>query len=39
MSMATALVEKPEGRDAKLIFKMRPGAYRDDSLIEFLAAT
>ena len=39
MSMATALVYEPDGSDAQLIFGMRPGAYNDDSLIEFLAAT
>ena len=39
MSTATALVYEPDGSDAQLIFGMRPGAYNDDSLIEFLAAT
>jgi transposase len=36
LSMAGALVYEPDGSDAFLVFSMRPGAYNDDSLIEFL---
>jgi DDE superfamily endonuclease len=36
LSMAGALVYEPDGSNAELVFKMRPGAYNDDSLIEFL---
>ncbi len=34
--MAGALAYEPDGSDAQLIFQMRPGAYNDQSLIEFL---
>jgi putative transposase len=34
--MAGALVYEPDGSDAHLVFQMRPGAYNDESLIEFL---
>lgn len=37
ISMAAALAYEPDGSGAELIFGMRPGAYNDDSLIEFLA--
>jgi len=37
LSMAGALVYEPDGSDAQLIFGMRPGAYNDESLIEFLS--
>ena len=37
LSMAGALVYRPDGSDAGLVFQMRPGAYNDESLIEFLA--
>ena len=37
LSMAGALVYEPDGSDAHLVFQMRPGAYNDESLIEFLA--
>jgi transposase len=36
-SMAGALCYEPDGSDAFLVFSMRPGAYNDESLIEFLA--
>ncbi len=36
LSMAGALAYEPDGSDAHLIFQMRPGAYNDQSLIEFL---
>jgi transposase len=36
LSMAGALAYEPDGRDAQLVFQMRPGAYNDESLIEFL---
>ena len=37
LSMAGALAYEPDGSDAHLVFQMRPGAYNDESLIEFLA--
>jgi transposase len=36
LSMAGALAYEPDGSDAQLIFQLRPGAYNDQSLIEFL---
>jgi hypothetical protein len=36
LSMAGALAYEPDGSDAHLVFQMRPGAYNDESLIEFL---
>ena len=36
LSIAGALVYEPDGRDAHLVFQLRPGAYNDESLIEFL---
>lgn len=36
LSMAGALAYEPDGTDAFLVFQMRPGAYNDESLIEFL---
>jgi len=36
LSMAGALVYEPDGSDAHLVFAMRPGAYNDETLIEFL---
>jgi transposase len=36
LSIAAALVYEPDGRDAHLIFQLRPGAYNGESLIEFL---
>ena len=36
LSMAGALVYEPDGSDAELVFGIRPGAYNDVSLIEFL---
>jgi hypothetical protein len=37
ISLAAALAYEPYGSGAELVFGMRPGAYNDDSLIEFLA--
>jgi transposase len=37
LSMAGALAFEPDGSDAHLVFQMRPGAYNDQTLIEFLA--
>jgi putative transposase len=34
--MAGVLAYEPDGSDAQLVFQMRPGAYNDESLIEFL---
>jgi transposase len=36
LSMAGALAYEPDGSDACLVFQMRPGAYNDETLIEFL---
>jgi transposase len=36
LSMAGALAYWPDGSHAELIFQMRPGAYNDETLIEFL---
>jgi transposase len=36
LSMAGALAYEPDGTQAQLIFQMRPGAYNDEALIEFL---
>jgi transposase len=36
LSMAGALAYEADGSDAQLIFQMRPGAYNDQTLIEFL---
>jgi len=36
MSVAGALAYEPDGSNAQLIFAMRPGAYNDETLIEFL---
>jgi transposase len=36
LSMAGALAYEPDGSDAHLVFAMRPGAYNDETLIEFL---
>lgn len=36
LSMAGALAYEPDGSEAHLIFQMRPGAYNDETLIEFL---
>ena len=37
LSLAGALVYEPDGSDAHLVFQLRPGAYNDESLIEFLS--
>ena len=37
LSLAAALVYEPDGSDAHLVFKLRPGAYNGETLIEFLA--
>jgi len=36
LSMAGALAYEPDGSDAHLVFQMRPGAYNDEAIIEFL---
>ena len=36
LSIAGALVYEPDGSDAHLVFELRPGAYNDETLIEFL---
>src|SRR5437763_6596619 len=36
LSIAGALVYEPDGRDAHLVFQLRPGAYNDETLIAFL---
>ena len=36
LSLAGALVYEPDGSDAHLVFELRPGAYNDETLIEFL---
>jgi transposase len=36
LSLAGALAYEPDGSDAHLVFQLRPGAYNDESLIEFL---
>ena len=38
LSMSAALAYAHDRSDARIIFETRPGAYNDDSLIEFLAA-
>jgi hypothetical protein len=37
VSLAGALAYEPDGSDAQLVFQLRPGAYNDETLIEFLA--
>jgi len=37
LSLAGALVYEPDGRDAHLVFQLRPGAYNDATLIDFLS--
>jgi transposase len=37
LSLAGALVYEPDGSDAHLFFELRPGAYKDQLLIEFLS--
>ena len=36
LSLAGALVYESDGSDAHLVFELRPGAYNDETLIEFL---
>jgi transposase len=36
LSLAGVLVYEPDGSDAHLVFQLRPGAYNDETLIEFL---
>jgi len=36
LSLAGALAYEPDGSDAHLFFELRPGAYNDEILIEFL---
>ncbi len=37
LSIAGVLAYEPDGSDAHLLFQLRPGAYNDQTLIEFLA--
>ena len=37
LSLAGALAYEPDGSDAHLVFDLRPGAYNDEMLIEFLS--
>jgi transposase len=37
LSLAGALAYEPDGCDAHLVFELRPGAYNDEMLIEFLS--
>ncbi len=37
LSLAGALAYEPDGSDAHLFFQLRPGAYNDETLIEFLS--
>jgi transposase len=37
LSLAGALAFEPDGSDAHLFFALRPGAYNDETLIEFLS--
>jgi len=37
LSLAGALAYEPDGTDAHLVFDLRPGAYNDELLIEFLS--
>lgn len=36
LSLAGALAYEPDGSAAHLVFQLRPGAYNDETLIEFL---
>jgi hypothetical protein len=36
LSIAGMLAYEPDGSDAHLLFQLRPGAYNDETLIEFL---
>ena len=38
LSLAGALAYEPDGSAAHLVFELRPGAYNDELLIEFLSA-
>jgi hypothetical protein len=37
LSLAGGLAYEPDGSDAHLFFELRPGAYKDETLIEFLS--
>jgi hypothetical protein len=37
LSIAGALVYEADGSDAHLVFQLRPGAYNDETLIEFVS--
>lgn len=37
LSIAGALVYEPDGSDAHLVFQLRPGAYNEETLIDFLS--
>ena len=36
LSMSAALCFRPDGTEASLVFGMQPGAYNDESLMDFL---
>jgi len=36
LSIAGVLAYEPDGSDAHLVFQLRPGAYNDETLIDFL---
>ena len=36
LSIAGVLAYEPDGSDAHLLFQLRPGAYNDETLIDFL---
>ena len=36
LSMATAIAYEPDASAAELVFQLRPGAYNDEALVEFL---
>jgi len=38
LSMSAALAYAHDGGDARIVFQTRPGAYNDESIIEFLEA-
>ena len=39
LSVAAAFVYEPDGSDAELIFGLRPGAYNESSLVDFLTSS
>jgi len=36
LSMATTIAYEPDASAAELVFQLRPGAYNDEELVEFL---